>query len=157
MIDQYRIYAAYLISPLVGLAILFAIWLQPETLCTTRTECFSIMPISVILIVTYLLNAGMFMTRVTSKARELYGDNGLPFWQLANASIHRILFASLIMTSIVLFLRWPVVGGFWLDAALVLILPPAAIFALHTSWYLIVGKRNKQIRIDAQKDRTLAA
>ena len=157
MIDQYRIYAAYLVSPLVGLVILFAIWLQPETLCTTKTECFRIMPVSVILIVTYLLNAGMFMARVTSKARELYNDSGLPFWKLALESIHLILFASLIMTSIVLFLRWPSVAGVWEDAALALLLPPIAIFALYASWYLIVGKYNKQIRLDAQKERTLAA
>jgi hypothetical protein len=157
MIDQYRIYVAYFISPLAGLAILFAIWLQPETLCTTSTECFSIMPVSVILIVTYLLNAGMFMTRVTSKARELYSDAGLPFWKLALASIHRLLFASLIMTSVVLFLRWPVVAGAWGDAALALLLPPVAVFTLYASWYLIVGKSNKQIQIDAQKEKTLAA
>jgi hypothetical protein len=157
MVDQYRIYAAYIISPLVGLAILFAIWLQPEKLCTTSTECFKIMPLSVILIVTYLLNAGMFLTRVTSKARELFGENGLPFWKLAIESIHRILFATLIMTSIVLFFRWPVVENLWGDAALALLLPPIAVFALYSSWYLIVGKLNKQIRLDAQKERTLAA
>jgi hypothetical protein len=157
MIDQYRIYAAYLISPLVGLVILFYIWLQPDKLCTTSTECFRIMPVSVILIVTYLLNAGMFMTRVTGKARELFGDSGLPFWRLAAVSIHRILFASLIMTSVVLFLRWPVVNGLLWDAALALLLPPVAIFALYSSWYLIVGRNNKQIRLDAQRERTLAA
>ena len=157
MIDQYRLYAAYLISPLVGLVILFAIWLQPETLCTTRTECFRIMPISVILIVTYLLNAGMFLTKVTSKARELYSDSGLPFWKLAYESIHRILFASLVMTSVVLYLRWPDVSGVWVDAVLAIILPPISVLALFTSWYLIVGKKNKQIKIDAQKEKTLAA
>lgn len=157
MIDRYRIYAAYLISPLVGLAILFTIWLQPEVLCTTSTECFRIMPVSVILIVTYLLNAGMFLTRVTGKARELYSDTGLPFWNLALASIHRILFASLIMTAVVLFLRWPAVAGVWEDAVLALLLPPISVCALYISWYLIVGKKNKQIKIDAQKERTLVA
>ena len=115
------------------------------------------MPISVILIVTYLLNAGMFLTKVTSKARELYSDSGLPFWKLAYESIHRILFASLVMTSVVLYLRWPDVSGVWVDAVLAIILPPISVLALFTSWYLIVGKKNKQIKIDAQKEKTLAA
>ena len=115
------------------------------------------MPISVIVIVTYLLNAGMFLTRVTGKARELYSDSGLPFWKLAFESIHHILFASLVMTSVVLYLRWPEITGVWLDAVLAILLPPLAVLALYTSWYVIVGRKNKQIRIDAQKEKTLAA
>jgi hypothetical protein len=61
------------------------------------------------------------------------------------------------MTSVVLYLRWPDVSGVWVDALLAIILPPVAVLALFTSWYLIVGKKNKQIKIDAQKERTLEA
>ncbi len=115
------------------------------------------MPVSVVLIVTYLLNAAMFMTRVTGKARELYSDSGLPFWSLALASIHHMLFWALIITSIALFFRWPGTPGAWEDAILTVLLPPISVLALYASWYLIVGKNNKQIRIEAHKERTLAA
>ncbi len=157
MIDRYRIYIAQAISPIIGLMALFTIWLRPNTLCTTNQECFSMLPVSVILIVTYLLYAWMFITGVTRKARELYSEAGLPFWKLAMASANYAVLATIFMTSVVLFSRWPGTANTWMDAVFALILPLVSVFALYTSWYFIVGRRNKQIRLDAQKDRTLVA
>ncbi len=157
MFDRYRIYIAHFVAPLIGLVMIFTIWLLPDSLCSTRTECFSLMPASVILIVTYLLYAGMFLTGITQKARDLYGEIGLPFWRLALASVHRGLFAAILFTSILLFARWPGTTNGWADSILALLLPPLSVFVLYSSWYIIVGRENQQIKVDAQKERSFAA
>ncbi len=157
MIARYRIYIAHAIAPIIGLSTLFSIWLRPINLCATSQECFGMLPVSVVLIVAYLLYIGMFLTGVTNKARDLYSETGLPFWRLAIASANLAVLATIFVTSVVLFMRWPETANVWIDAVFALILPMLAVFALYASWYLIVGRRNKHIRLDAQKDRTLLA
>ncbi len=115
------------------------------------------LPVSVVLIVAYLLYVGMFLTGITNKARDLYSEAGLPFWKLAIASANRAVLATISVTSIVLFIRWPETANVWMDAVFALILPLLAVFVLYASWYLIVGRQNKYIKFDAQKERTLIA
>ncbi len=157
MIDRYRIYIAHAIAPFIGLSTLFTIWLRPSELCATNQECFSMLPVSVILIVAYLLYVGVFLTGITHKAMELYSDTGLPFWKLAIASVNRAVLATIFVTSVVLFSRWPGPDSIWADAIFAIIMPQLAVFALYTSWYFIAGRHNKQIRFYAQEERIFIA
>ncbi len=115
------------------------------------------LPVSVVLIVAYLLYIGMFLTGISNKARELYTDSGLPFWKLAVASSNRAVLATIVVTSTVLFSRWPGPASIWVDAIFAVVLPLLAVFVLYASWYLIVGRQNKQIKFDARKERAFIA
>lgn len=157
MIDRYRIYTAHAVAPLVGLLTLFTIWSRPTELCATGQECFGILPVSVILIVSYLLYIGMFLTSITNKACNLYSETGLPFWKLGIASVNYAVLGTIIATSILLFIRWPETAYERMHGVFVVAIPLFAVFILYLSWYLIVGRNNREIRFDAQKDRTFSA
>jgi hypothetical protein len=157
MIDRYRIYIANFIAPLVGLLVFFFIWLQPSAKCNLGHACFGKLPVSVVLIVTFLFYAAMFLTGISKKAREHYVETGLPFWRLAVASAHLPLLATMEVSIFVLFSQRPVTTYEWLNAAFVVALPLIAACALYISWYLIVGRQNKQIKFDALKERTFVA
>jgi len=157
MIDKYRIYIAHIIAPLIGLLTLFTIWSRPTELCSTSQECFGILSVSVILIVAYLLYIGMFLTGITRKASNLYSETGLPFWKLAIASTNYAVLGTIFATSVLLFSRWPEIASVRMHGVFVIVVPLLAVFVLYLSWYLIVGRNNKEIRFDAQKDRTFTA
>lgn len=157
MIDRYRIYIAYTIAPIIGLLTLFSVWLQPSVICTEGLVCFRKLPASVILVATYLFYVGMFLTGISHKAREFYGESGLPFWKLAIESAHRPLLATLFVTSLLLFSKWPETIFLWLDTIFAILLPVLATFTLYASWYLIVGRQNKLIKFDVHKERTFIA
>ena len=157
MIARYRIYIAYIVAPVIGLMTLFFVWFQPSVICTEGLICFKKLPASVILVATYLFYIGMFLMGISHKARELYGETGLPFWRLAVESSHRPLLATIFVTSLLLFSKWPGTLIDWLDTIFAILLPILAAFNLYASWYLIVGKHNKQIKLDVQEERTFAA
>lgn len=157
MFDRYRIYIASFIAPIIGLLIIFSIWTHPSMQCSGSPECFGKLPISAVIIVTFLLYAAMFLTGIGQKARDHYEEDGLPFWKLARSSTHWALLATLEVTVIMLFSKWPARVNEMMDAVFVTLLPLLAVFTLYTTWYLIVGKQNKQIKFDAQKERNILA
>ncbi len=155
--DRYRIYIASVIAPVIGLLTLATLWFRPSIQCSVGPECFGKLPISAVLLVTYLLYTAMFLSGIGQKARDLYSDSGMPFWKLAKSSTHWPLLATLEITVIMLFSKWPVVSNEILDAILATLIPLLAVFALYTSWYLVVGRHNKQLKYDVQKERTFIA
>lgn len=157
MLDRYRIYIASITAPIIGLSTLFSLWFRPSVLCDSGPECFGKLPISAVLLVTYLFYTAMFLSGIGQKARELYDENGLPFWKLAISSANWALLATLEITVLMLFSKWPVMTHEMIDAVFATLLPLLAAFALYTSWYVIVGRHNKQIKYDAQKKRTFVA
>ena len=155
--DRYRIYIASVIAPIIGLLTLSSIWFRPSIQCSGGPECFGKLPISAVLLVAYLLYTAMFLSGVGQKARDLYSDSGIPFWKLAKSSTHWALLATLEITVIMLFSKWPVASNEMLDAVFATIIPLLSACALYTSWYVIVGRNNKQIKYDVQKERTFIA
>lgn len=157
MYDRYRIYIALFVAPVAGLLTFLFLWFQPSVLCSVDAECFRKLPVTVVLFMTYLLYTGLFLTGISSKARELYSESGLPFWRLAKASAHGPLLLALAVTALMLITELPDTISGWIAVIFSVALPVFATFVLYTSWYLIVGRHNRQIKFDAQKERTLVA
>ncbi len=157
MIDRYRLYSAYFIAPVISLLIFLSLWLQPCVLCNMDTECFRKLPITVVLFMTYLLYVSLFLSGISGKARSLYGDSGLPFWELAKSSAHGPLLLAIITTAFMLLTEIPGTVNEWVAAMFAVLLPFLAACMLYISWYLIVGRENRQIKLDVQKERIFTA
>lgn len=148
---------AYFIAPVVSLVIFLSLWFQPSVHCSVDTECFRKLPITVVLFMTYLLYIGLFLSGISGKARSLYSDSGLPFWRLAKSSAHGPLLMALVITSLMLVTELPGTVTDWIGVIFAVSLPFLAACVLYTSWYLVVGRNNRQIRLDVQRERTFAA